>query len=495
MPDTADRALSVLIVEDETVVALDLRERVLSMGHDVCGIADSAAKALALAIAERPGLILMDIMLKGDADGVDAATNIRAEYDVPVIFVTAYGDGDTFERIKAVSPYGYIVKPYNERELRIAIELGMAKRDSELALIEAKRAAEESDRAKTRFLSNLSHEFVTPINSMLGFLDLAMGIAREGELREYLGMVSASARRLESLLRSLLDYAKLESGVLAAIRSDFLIEELVLRCWEPFRVEAFGKGLGVRLYLDPKLPVLAYGDAAKITVIVRCLLENSLKFTQEGSIALYAERYGDALLFRIVDTGPGISADKRSLLFKDFTQLDDSITRSHGGLGLGLSLAKGLSRLLDATLAFEDSMDGRGTQIKLVVPDCLAKGTAYPDASFDPAGLSLALGDPEPHCAGELRRWAKDLSLELLPPGREDRANLLVVDAAGKSYEHPAVLELSSPIDPPEDRKERGVVFRRPYPLSLGVLLDALKSTAPLPRDGRGKNAYTRRML
>jgi DNA-binding NtrC family response regulator len=119
------KSARILVVEDEAVVALDVEDRLRRLGHQVVGTADSCASALAQAAETRPDLVLMDIALRDGPDGIAAAEQLRAELAVPVIFVTAFADTETVERAKRVSPHGYIVKPFDERDLRATIEIAL----------------------------------------------------------------------------------------------------------------------------------------------------------------------------------------------------------------------------------------------------------------------------------------------------------------------------------------------------------------------------------
>src|SRR5512136_1674738 len=132
----------ILIVEDENIVALDMRMRLEAMGYRVLDVVDTGGLALERALALSPDLVLMDIKLKGGQDGIDAARALRERAEVPVIFVTAFTDEKTLERAKRTSPYGYIVKPFHERELRIAIELAIYKHEYERSIRSAKELAE-----------------------------------------------------------------------------------------------------------------------------------------------------------------------------------------------------------------------------------------------------------------------------------------------------------------------------------------------------------------
>ena len=121
----------ILLVEDEAIIALDLQQRLEGLGSVVTGIAVNGADALALALATRPTLVLMDITIQGPIDGIETAARMTALMDVPIVFLTAYADGPTIQRAKAVRPYGYLLKPFEERELATTIEMAVYRHRSE----------------------------------------------------------------------------------------------------------------------------------------------------------------------------------------------------------------------------------------------------------------------------------------------------------------------------------------------------------------------------
>jgi PAS domain S-box-containing protein len=121
-------------VEDESIVAMNICDRLRDLGYEVAGVVSTGADALKIAEELDPDLVLMDIVLKGDMDGVATAEKIRNTFDIPVIFLTAYSDNDTLKRAKITEPYGYILKPFEQRELLIAIEIAVYKHDLERKL-------------------------------------------------------------------------------------------------------------------------------------------------------------------------------------------------------------------------------------------------------------------------------------------------------------------------------------------------------------------------
>jgi CheY-like chemotaxis protein len=149
MPKPAMDAQTILIVEDESLIARELEARLRKLGYHVQGIAASGPEALGLIAQARPDLVLMDVVLAGDMDGIETAAAIRQRWAIPVIYLTAYTDEATLLRAKATKPYGYIVKPYSAPELRANLEMGLYRHHSETRLL----AAMDRDSADERLTS------------------------------------------------------------------------------------------------------------------------------------------------------------------------------------------------------------------------------------------------------------------------------------------------------------------------------------------------------
>lgn len=131
---SAEALVRVLVVEDEWIIASDLADCLKSLGYHVTGIASTSADAVGMARDQRPDIVLMDIVLRGNGDGIDAAGRVREDLGIPVVYLTAYADDVVLERARATRPYGYLVKPYEERQLRITIEMALNLHRTELAL-------------------------------------------------------------------------------------------------------------------------------------------------------------------------------------------------------------------------------------------------------------------------------------------------------------------------------------------------------------------------
>ncbi len=362
----------ILVVEDENIVALDMRMRLEAMGYRVVDVVETASLAIERAASLLPDLVLMDIKLKGEQDGIEAAGHLRERAEVPVIFVTAFTDERTLERAKQASPYGYIVKPFHERELRIAIELALYKHQYELSIRRARDIAEEANRIKGEFLANMSHELKTPLNSVIGFTELAMSIAKNPEQGEYLAMALSSARSLLTLIESILDFARMEAGKMSTVSAPFSLDAVLGECADSLAIRAFAKGLEVNLRRDPAIPDSLVGDESLLRHILLNLLDNAVKFTERGRIRLGATLFekaecagcGPTIVFEVADTGIGMPSDKISFAFNRFTQLDSSRTRKAGGTGLGLAIVAKAVELMDGKLSVESDA-GRGTRFSL----------------------------------------------------------------------------------------------------------------------------------
>jgi DNA-binding NtrC family response regulator len=198
------RPARILIVEDEAVVALDVEDRLRRLGYEVVGTADSCASALAQAAEARPDLVLLDIALRDGPDGITTAERLRAELAVPVVFVTAFADAATLERAKRVSPHGYIVKPFDERDLRAMIEIALYRDGLDRALRRS-----HDDLLAVLDVQRTGNVLVDPAGQIL-FANAAAGRilgADPGTLLdlpwpEGLGLSGDARRRVEALLRT-----------------------------------------------------------------------------------------------------------------------------------------------------------------------------------------------------------------------------------------------------------------------------------------------------
>jgi two-component system sensor histidine kinase RpfC len=261
------------------------------------------------------------------------------------------------------------------------------------AIDEARRA----NAAKSRFLATMSHEFRSPLNGIIGMSELLHGTRMGSEQREYADVIQASAQTLLLLVDDVLDISAIEAGKLQRRDGDFNLHDLVARIEKMLQQPAAEKGLLLRSRIDDDVPVRLHGDGAHLTQILLNLMHNAVKFTDKGSVSLHvrlASMQGPALrlCFSVRDTGIGIPAEDKERIFRAFEQVDSGPTRRFGGTGLGTTIAKTLTQLLDGSIGLEDNTGG-GSHFWIEVP-LRAQGANVGQSDPDASGKVVAFDDP-----------------------------------------------------------------------------------------------------
>jgi signal transduction histidine kinase len=370
-----------ILVADDNQDLRDYLRRLLSAHWVVDAVADGEA-ALERATAAPPDLVLADVMMP-KRDGFALLRALRenpSTRTLPVILLSARaGEEARVEGLDAGAD-DYLIKPFSARELvarvNTHLELARVRREADverqklLAIAEQARCeAERANQAKDEFLAVLSHELRSPMNAMLGWVQLLQQHSADGEL------VARAARTLErnigvqtQVINDLLDVSRIVSGRFEVEHQWLDLAALLRLGIDSQRPSAEGRQIDLHLEIESE-PLAVSGDPARLQQVVANLLGNAIKFTPTGgSIRVTASRAGGQALLRVEDSGEGIAPEFVPLLFDRFSQANRGATRRHGGLGIGLSIVKTIVALHGGEVHAESAGVGRGATFVVALP-------------------------------------------------------------------------------------------------------------------------------
>ena len=354
-PDTA----RILLADDDPAARAYLRA-LLSARWTVEDVADGAA-ALEKALDDPPDLVVLDVVMPG-LDGLALLRRLRADprtKGVPVILLSGRTDGDAMVAGLEAGADDHVVKPFAARELLARVETHLRLRRL--------REAEAANRAKDEFLAVLGHELRNPLSPIVTALELMRLRGGEAFLRER-AIIERQVRHLVRLVSDLLDVSRVSQGKLLLNKRPLETSDVVFRAIEMASplVEQRGHRLTVKV---PERGLLVEADETRLAQVMCNILNNAAKYTPEGGrIEVTAAQDAAHSVVRIKDSGIGLRPEVRSRIFDLFVQEERGLDQSRGGLGIGLSIARGLVELHGGTIEARSDGEGQGSEFVIRLP-------------------------------------------------------------------------------------------------------------------------------
>lgn len=371
----------ILIVEDEAIVAMDIAKRLQTMGYDIVDMVVSGEDALVKLAelhqsdpAQLPDLILMDIILQGELDGIETTQQICQTYHIPVVYLTANADETTLQRAKLTEPFGYIVKPIKDRELRVTIEIALSRHRAERAVQQAlnssetmRQEAETVSDLRLQMLSIASHEFRTPLSSIQFSAQLLRNYGHqltEDKRQKNLQRIQDAVGNMNQMLEDILTLNQVNAHRIGIQRESL---ELVEFCSDLVEMMQFSAGDRYHITLNSALSELwATLDRKLLWHLLTNLLSNAVKYSPDGGkVTLQLCLSEETIRFQIQDQGIGIPEADQIRLFEPFFR--GSNVDVIPGTGLGLAIAKLVTDLHNGMITVESKL-GQGTTFTVIIP-------------------------------------------------------------------------------------------------------------------------------
>jgi signal transduction histidine kinase len=366
-------SIYILVVEDERLVADDLRETLEYLGYSISDLVASGEEAIVKAEEKKPNLVLMDIRLEGKMDGIEASIHIQSLFNIPVVYLTANTDQATLERAKFSQPFGYILKPFDEKTLSTTIEIALSRHQAEIDIKNTlagfkadKNTTEFQIRQKSQYLCMAAHEFRNPLATIKFGTEMLKEYSdiSEEKKQKYLQRIETATNNLIDLLEDILTLGRAESGKLAYCPSDF---DIVTFCEEILELLEISIGeqytLKFTVHGDRRL---AYLDKHLLSHLLNNLISNAIKYSPVNSTILLILNWEiDFICFQVQDQGIGIPEESYSYLFEPFQRANN--VSKIPGTGLGLAIVKQCVDLHGGTIDFISHL-GKGTTFFIKLP-------------------------------------------------------------------------------------------------------------------------------
>ncbi len=420
----------ILIVDDRHANLLALKKLLSGFDADIY-MARSGQEALSMTFEHDFALAILDVQMP-DMDGFETLELLRQSKEtryLPVIFVSAIYKEEEYV-LKGIKhgAVDFISKPIQpqilkgkvqvflelysqrkkveellEKQKKVSMELERLKEDETLA----RKKAEEATKSKSRFLANMSHEIRTPLNGIIGMADIMKDTPLNTEQQEYLETISSSGDNLLSIINDVLDFSKIESGQLSLEKHPFALRKEIESVIKMLSIKSSNKNIELRKSVSEDIPTYISGDSTRIRQIITNLVGNALKFTQQGFVEIRAtikERQKEqlSLLIEVEDSGIGIKEENQRLLFNEFAQAENNITRKYGGTGLGLAISKMLAETMNGNIGVKSTF-GKGSTFWFTVKvnevstaEAEQKKTKAPEEKKGKRDIKILLAEDNP---------------------------------------------------------------------------------------------------
>lgn len=377
---------NILIVENERIIAYDIKNCLENSGYNVIGIVAYGEQAIEKVAELHPDLILMDMMLKGDMNGIEAAAEIVAHFNIPVVYLTACSDASNLQKAKTTQPFGYILKPFEETQLITTIEIALNRHQTEVVMREALEKEKQERKIKSQFVSMVSHEFRNPLSNIFNYTELLSTYSHqltEATKDEYIHHIQKSVKYLDNLLTDVLLIGKAEIGKyqfnptpmdLEKFCKD-LVSDIQFSSKENHNIIFTVQGnrniledtnMSQNSQVLTKTNTLHCLDEKLLHHILNNLLGNAIKYSPEGGTVRFDLFFvQEEVIFRIQDNGIGIPEADQEELFSSF-QRGGNVGKIPGN-GLGLAIVKQYVDLHNGEINFASKV-GVGTTFIVSLP-------------------------------------------------------------------------------------------------------------------------------
>ena len=357
----------ILVVEDEEIVAFDLETTLNDLGYEVTAVVASGEEAIDQVQENTPDLVLMDIMLKTSMNGIQAADEIRKKLGLPIVYLTAHADLKTLEQTKNTQPFGYLLKPFEDRELFTTVEIALSRHEAETKINQAWHREKELNQLKESFITAAAHEFRTPLTSIRSSVDLLQLYSQsslDAKQNRHFERINYLIEEMVDMLDELLLLSKIESNQLEF--NPALVN--VVRFCQDFLTDFQAKQrnwANLNLICN-QFPIYGCLDENLLRIIMSNLLSNAIKYSpQSAPIDCSISSDNDQVNFKIQDQGIGIFTEDMDKVFESFYRGGN--VGKVKGRGLGLSIAKNCVNLHGGQISIDSKVD-QGTTCTVTLP-------------------------------------------------------------------------------------------------------------------------------